>query len=168
MQVNTVSISSIKSATSKSYYIWIYYLDMLESRTFKVRILIYAFPHAKILSLNSLILKQFVYYHAAIITALTSGFTVLPLCYMLKSFVDVWYFLHSLREKRWTHNNNDKSYIALYPVKIYKLAALYIINIKIRLTIKTKKQQKNSTITINACINIELTTTTTKSQVETQ
>ena len=36
-------------------------------------------------------------------------------------------------------NNNDNdnnSYIALYTVKIYKLAALYIINIKIRLTIK--------------------------------
>ena len=24
------------------------------------------------------------------------------------------------------HNNNNNSYIALYPVKIYKLAALYI------------------------------------------
>ena len=34
------------------------------------------------------------------------------------------------------NNNNNNSYIALYPVKIYKLAALYIINIKIRLTIK--------------------------------
>ena len=34
------------------------------------------------------------------------------------------------------NNNNNDSYIALYPVKIYKLAALYIINIKIRLTIK--------------------------------
>ena len=29
-----------------------------------------------------------------------------------------------------------KSYIALYPVKIYKLSGLYIIDIKIRLTIK--------------------------------
>ena len=28
------------------------------------------------------------------------------------------------------------SYIALYPITIYKLAALYIINIKICLTIK--------------------------------
>ena len=43
------------------------------------------------------------------------------------------------------NNNNNNSYIALYPVKIYKLAALYIINIKIRLTIKN---------TINAYINI--------------
>ena len=32
-------------------------------------------------------------------------------------------------------DNNNNSYAALYPVKIYKLAALYIINIKIRLTI---------------------------------
>ena len=43
------------------------------------------------------------------------------------------------------NNNNNNSYIALYPVKIYKFAALYIINIKIRLTIKN---------TINAYINI--------------
>ena len=28
------------------------------------------------------------------------------------------------------NNNNNNSYITLYPVKIYKLAALYIINIK--------------------------------------
>ena len=34
------------------------------------------------------------------------------------------------------HNNNNNSYIALDPVKIYELAALYIINIKIHLTIK--------------------------------
>ena len=34
------------------------------------------------------------------------------------------------------YNNNNNSYVALYPVKIYKLAALYIINIKIDLTIK--------------------------------
>ena len=34
-----------------------------------------------------------------------------------------------------SNNNNNNSYIARYPVKIYKLAALYIINIKIRLTI---------------------------------
>ena len=34
------------------------------------------------------------------------------------------------------NNNNNDSYMALYPVKIYKLAALYIINIKISLTIK--------------------------------
>ena len=32
---------------------------------------------------------------------------------------------------------NDDSYTALYPAKIYELAALYIINIKIRLTTKT-------------------------------
>ena len=35
-----------------------------------------------------------------------------------------------------TNDNNNDSYIALYPVKIYELAALYIINIKIHLTIK--------------------------------
>ena len=34
------------------------------------------------------------------------------------------------------YNNNNDSYIALYPVNIYKLAALYIITIKIRMTIK--------------------------------
>ena len=33
------------------------------------------------------------------------------------------------------NNNNNNSYKALYPVKIYKLAALYIINIKIHLTL---------------------------------
>ena len=33
-------------------------------------------------------------------------------------------------------NNNNNSCIALYPVQNYKLAALYIINIKICLTIK--------------------------------
>ena len=44
----------------------------------------------------------------------------------------------------------NNSYIALYPVKIYKLAALYIININIRLAIK------KSTITINAYINIKM------------
>ena len=33
-------------------------------------------------------------------------------------------------------NNNNNSCTALYPVKIYKLAVLYIINIKIHLTIK--------------------------------
>ena len=36
-----------------------------------------------------------------------------------------------------SHNNNN-SYIALYSVKIYKLSALYIINIKTRLTSKKK------------------------------
>ena len=34
------------------------------------------------------------------------------------------------------YNDSNNSCIALYPVKIYKLAALFIINIKIRLTIK--------------------------------
>ena len=34
------------------------------------------------------------------------------------------------------NNNNNNSYIALYPVKIYELAAPYIINIKTHLTIK--------------------------------
>ena len=32
--------------------------------------------------------------------------------------------------------NNNNSCIALYPVKFYKLAALYIVNINILLTIK--------------------------------
>ena len=47
------------------------------------------------------------------------------------------------------NNNNNNSYTAVYPVKVYKLAALYIINIKIRLT--TKKVQ------VNAYINIKMT-----------
>ena len=51
-------------------------------------------------------------------------------------------------------NNND-SYTALYPVTIYELTELYIINIKIRLTIKKKK--KKSTRTIIAYINIKMT-----------
>ena len=34
------------------------------------------------------------------------------------------------------NNINNNSYIALYPVKLYKLAVLHILNIKIRLTIK--------------------------------
>ena len=38
------------------------------------------------------------------------------------------------------NNNNNNSYRALCPVNIYRLAALYIINIKIRLTVKTNKQ----------------------------
>ena len=46
-----------------------------------------------------------------------------------------------------SHNNNN-SYIALYSVQIYKLSALFIINIKTRLTIK-KKKKKKSTSTIN-------------------
>ena len=33
-------------------------------------------------------------------------------------------------------NDNNNSYTALYPIQIYKLAALYITNIKIHLTIK--------------------------------
>ena len=39
------------------------------------------------------------------------------------------------------NSNNNNSYIALYPVQIYKLAALYIINIKIRL----KNNNNNNT-----------------------
>ena len=35
------------------------------------------------------------------------------------------------------NNNNNNCYIALYPIKIYELTALYIINISIHLTIKT-------------------------------
>ena len=42
-----------------------------------------------------------------------------------------WEF-HKRNEQ--TYNNN--SYVALYPVNIYNLATLYIINIKIHLTIK--------------------------------
>ena len=33
------------------------------------------------------------------------------------------------------NNNNSYSYIALYPVIMYELASLYIINIKINLTV---------------------------------
>lgn len=33
------------------------------------------------------------------------------------------------------NNNNNNSYIALYPIKIYKLAALYIININMTIKI---------------------------------
>ena len=42
----------------------------------------------------------------------------------------------------WLNNNNNNSYIALYPVNIYKLAALYIINIKIRLTTNNNNNNK--------------------------
>ena len=51
----------------------------------------------------------------------------------------------------YVYNNNNNSYIALYPVKIYRLAVLYMITIKICLTIK------KSTSTVNAYINIEMT-----------
>ena len=57
------------------------------------------------------------------------------------------------------HNNNN-SYIALYPVKIDKLAALHIIDIKIRLT--TNNNKNNNKGSINAYINIKMTTTTKK------
>ena len=40
------------------------------------------------------------------------------------------------------NDNNNDCCIALYPVNIYKLAALYIINIKIHLTIKNKRKEK--------------------------
>ena len=39
--------------------------------------------------------------------------------------------VHPVIQGQCCNNNNNNSYIALYPVKIYKLAALYIINIKI-------------------------------------
>ena len=39
-------------------------------------------------------------------------------------------------------DNNNNSYIAPYPVEIYRIASLYIINIKMRLTIKKKKKKK--------------------------
>ena len=41
--------------------------------------------------------------------------------------------------------------MAPYPIKLYELAALYIINIKIHLTIK------KGTTTVNAYININMT-----------
>ena len=63
--------------------------------------------------------------------------------------------MHMNTQKVRRNNNNNNCYIALYPVKIYKLAALYIINIKIRLTIKKKKKKRTSTI--NAYINIKMT-----------
>ena len=42
----------------------------------------------------------------------------------------------------YVQNNNNNCYIALYPVEIYEVAALYIINIKIYLTIKNIKKHK--------------------------
>ena len=36
--------------------------------------------------------------------------------------------------------DNNNSYIVLYPIKIHKLTVLYIINIKIHLTIIKKAQ----------------------------
>ena len=39
-------------------------------------------------------------------------------------------------------DNDNNSCIALYPVNIYELAALYIINIKIHLTVKKHKYNK--------------------------
>ena len=48
-------------------------------------------------------------------------------------------------------NNNHNSYIALYPINIYELAALYIINISVNLTIKKAQ------VTINAYVNINTT-----------
>ena len=39
------------------------------------------------------------------------------------------------------NNNNNNSYIALYPERNYELAALYIINIKIRLTVPPQKHK---------------------------
>ena len=35
-----------------------------------------------------------------------------------------------------TAYNNNNSYIALYPIKVYELSAMYIINISIHLTVK--------------------------------
>ena len=37
---------------------------------------------------------------------------------------------------------NNNSYIALYPVKIYELVSLYIINIKLRLTANNNNKKK--------------------------
>ena len=44
---------------------------------------------------------------------------------------DEWMDRHTIY-----NNNNNNTYIALYPVKMYKLMALYSININIHLTIK--------------------------------
>ena len=52
-------------------------------------------------------------------------------------------------------DNNNNCYIALYFVNIYELEALYIINIKIHLTIKQSKMIK-STSTVNAYITINM------------
>ena len=46
------------------------------------------------------------------------------------------------------YNNNNNSYTALYPVNIYKLAALYIINIKIRLTINNNNNNNNKKVQV--------------------
>ena len=43
-------------------------------------------------------------------------------------------------------NNNNNCYIALYFVNIYELEALYIINIKIHLTIKQSKMIKKAQV----------------------
>ena len=47
-----------------------------------------------------------------------------------------------------SNNNENKSCIALYPVNIYELAALYIINLNIYLTVK----KANAYININMSI----------------
>ena len=41
------------------------------------------------------------------------------------------------------YNNDNNSYIALYPVSIYEFAELYIINIHIHMTIKNKNNKKH-------------------------
>ena len=79
-------------------------------------------------------------------------------------------FLTVPQPQRPAHDNNN-SYIALYPVNIYELSALYIMNINIHLTIKKalvsqmhtsiptwwkvrmKHDNQKSTSTVNACIN---------------
>ena len=55
-------------------------------------------------------------------------------CYIVPFFYIPFFY------KRFISNNNH-SYTELYPVKIYKLAAHYIINIKIRLTVKKVQVQ---------------------------
>lgn len=42
--------------------------------------------------------------------------------------------VHECEMTSQAHYNNNSSYIALHPVKIYKLAVLYIINISIHIT----------------------------------
>ena len=48
------------------------------------------------------------------------------------------------------NNNNNNSYIALYPVNIYKLVAMYIINIKIRLFLYLLQVYQTSYCSVSA------------------
>ena len=50
------------------------------------------------------------------------------------------------------YNNDNNSYIALYPVNIYEIAALYIINIHIHMTIKNNNNNNNKKHKYSKCI----------------